>query len=269
MESASVRRTVVPTLITALKHDSVEVQRSGLSARQRARRGHPCAQQKHKPLGGGERVMESQALITWTQERVDAGLPTVESLTQPAWLDSESREGDGWSLVCRFPHPPSEQGNPTWASVSFLFPEAPSSVMRPGNVLHLFDGFAASTARVLILEDTALFPGLELNALETAVLRRTCPDILEARTSHRVIRRDLTGVGSFTFFEADLPPSEPGTKIRLNGLIQLPGIDHGLGATLLLHTDEGHCLEVYSFGEEHWDGTADGFGIVSDEGPAS
>ncbi|MCU7886638.1 MAG: hypothetical protein KZQ82_20815 [Candidatus Thiodiazotropha sp. (ex Lucinoma annulata)] len=77
-----------------------------------------------------------------------------------------------------------------------------------------------------------------------------------------VLSREFTGVGSY--INLDCPDSEPelGEKsIGLNALISMPNVPNGMGAVLFCENSKPKCLEIYTFGNEHWDGVYEGFSI--------
>jgi hypothetical protein len=43
----------------------------------------------------------------------------------------------------------------------------------------------------------------------------------------------------------------------------VPGLVNGMGALLFCRSGRPKCLETYTFGGEHWDGTFVGFSIVA------
>jgi hypothetical protein len=94
---------------------------------------------------------EHTARITWSEEQVRRGLPTVLQTIDPSWLASDPKGADGWSLVCRFDEPPRQQGNPSIAHVRFLVDEAPHT-LRPGTCLMLFEKWSTHYARVEIID---------------------------------------------------------------------------------------------------------------------
>ena len=93
------------------------------------------------------------ALIYWSAEQGRRGLPTTSRTVDPAWFeDGESGRQEGWSLVCEFDAPPSEQGDPSQARVRFLIPDAPHDRLRPGVRLRLFERASQQCATVEILD---------------------------------------------------------------------------------------------------------------------
>jgi hypothetical protein len=103
------------------------------------------------------------------------------------------------------------------------------------------------------------------NDFELAILKRLSekePCIGEGLSHLHVLSRKYTGVGSFTTFRCDDCADGPAQKdIGLGGLILMPGVSNGMGAVLFLKNGQPECLEIYTFGNEHWDGLYDGFSI--------
>jgi hypothetical protein len=110
-------------------------------------------------------------------------------------------------------------------------------------------------------------PGqLKPNDFEVAILECISsrePSLIASAARLHVLSREYTGVGSYTRFLIS-EPSDDAIKqqvVDLGALINMPGVQHGMGATLFLRAGEPECLEVFTYGEEHWDGTYDGFYI--------
>ncbi len=95
--------------------------------------------------------LKHRASITWSDKRVDRGLPNSLRYIHPSWFP-ENEPVSGWSLVCEFEKPPSEQGNPYIAQVRYLFDEGPHERLQPGARLVLFEGYNDAFATVEILE---------------------------------------------------------------------------------------------------------------------
>ncbi len=95
---------------------------------------------------------EHRARITWSTEHVRRGLLPVTQTIDPAWLEGGRLTDDGWSLICTFDTPPSEQGNPSAARVRWLMENAPHEWLKPGASLRLFERAAADSATVEILD---------------------------------------------------------------------------------------------------------------------
>lgn len=109
-------------------------------------------------------------------------------------------------------------------------------------------------------------PGqLKPNEFERAILDLLViqsPAIGESLESLHVLSREFTGVGSFTNFrcgESDV--GMPERQIGLNASIHMPSVANGMGAVLFCKGDQPACLEIYTYGEEHWDGFYEGFSI--------
>ena len=110
-------------------------------------------------------------------------------------------------------------------------------------------------------------PGqLQPNELERAILRSFAsllPSLLPRIDSLHVLSREYTGVGGYTRFQHD--DSESAAEERELGLnhaeIRVPTVPSGLGAVLLCRGDQALCLELYTYGDEPWDGVYDGFSI--------
>ena len=41
----------------------------------------------------------------------------------------------------------------------------------------------------------------------------------------------------------------------------MPGVPNGMGAVLLLKGGMPECLELFTYGDDHWEGVYDGFSI--------
>jgi hypothetical protein len=112
-------------------------------------------------------------------------------------------------------------------------------------------------------------PGqLTPNALELAILLKIAaiqPDAnLDAPNLH-VLSREYTGVGSFTTFSSRNAREDPPRSIlNLPGVITVAGVQNGLGAHLVLRGGIPECLEIYTFGSDHWDGTYETFSLAAD-----
>ena len=108
-------------------------------------------------------------------------------------------------------------------------------------------------------------PGqLQPNDFELAILKRIMrqePSLPPLPVQLSMLSREFTGVGSYTNFQCDQPDGAPKRQIGLNALIRIPGVPSGLGALLFCRGDEPVCLEIYTFGDEHWDGVFEGFSI--------
>lgn len=107
------------------------------------------------------------------------------------------------------------------------------------------------------------------NELEIAILERIArnwPALRPAVGQLHVSSREYTGVGSYTnFFESRSDIHFGDQWLGLNALIQLPGVPNGLGAVLACKEGKPLFLEVYAYGDDHWDGTFDDFVIVESQ----
>lgn len=109
-------------------------------------------------------------------------------------------------------------------------------------------------------------PGqIKPNEFEMSILNRLAdkePAIRFSLETLHVLSREFTGVGSFTTFKSDASTADASeTNIPLGELISMPAVAHGMGAVLFLRNGQPQCLEVYTFGDEHWDGVYHGFTI--------
>jgi hypothetical protein len=95
---------------------------------------------------------EHAADIAWTPEHVQARLPALLEMIEPAWFLANPAGAEGWSLVCRFAAPPVDQGSPSAARVRFRAEGAPSERLVPGVVLRLFERSTRQYATVWILD---------------------------------------------------------------------------------------------------------------------
>ncbi len=109
-------------------------------------------------------------------------------------------------------------------------------------------------------------PGqLEPNEFEIAIL--TCladqePWLHDVIQFLHVLSREYTGVGSFTRFKyEDTEAQRQNRQISLESLIHMPGVPNDMGAVLFCIGNQPECLEIYTFGNDHWDGVFDGFSI--------
>ena len=101
---------------------------------------------------------------------------------------------------------------------------------------------------------------LEIKILELLV--DSAPALKPLTAELHVLSRTYTGVGSYTKFKH--PETEGllgNSHIGLNALINVPHIEHGLGALLFCENGNAICLEIYSYGSELWDGNYENFSI--------
>ena len=106
------------------------------------------------------------------------------------------------------------------------------------------------------------------NELERAVLSRMAagePAIGEALTNLHVLSREFTGVGSLTTFQCEASTGKVWDRhVGLDPVIRMPRVPNGMGAVLFMNGDQPQCLELYTHGNEHWDGLYDGFSLGED-----
>ena len=107
-------------------------------------------------------------------------------------------------------------------------------------------------------------PGqLEPNEFEMAILTRFAqqePPLAAHIQKLRVLSREFTGVGSFTRFQYE--GAEPERVLTLESQISVLGVPSGLGSILFCRGDHPICLELYTFGDEYWDGVYEGYSIT-------
>jgi hypothetical protein len=137
-------------------------------------------------------------------------------------------------------------------------PRAPEDSVRPRRLVD---------ASGRPLNFTVMRPGqLNINALELAILQHMAvanPSLALLIPKLHVLSREFTGVGSYTNFRhPNDSPDTPDGRVSLDGLITVPGVRNGLGSILFLKNGLPLCLEIYSHGEDLWDGLYDGFAFV-------
>ena len=103
------------------------------------------------------------------------------------------------------------------------------------------------------------------NDFELAILNRVAtkePSIRKSLGELHVLSRVYTGVGAYTnFLIGDSSSDAVEQRIGLDELITMPGVPNGMGAVLFCKGGRPQCLEVFTFGDDHWDGVYDGFAI--------
>ena len=111
-------------------------------------------------------------------------------------------------------------------------------------------------------------PGqLQPNELEWAILERMArgePWLQSAFSSLKILSREYTGVGSYTNFLCDASKAEDDSVIGLKALIRVSGVAGGMGAVLYCPGTLPNFLEVFTFGDERWDGTYESFVLEDD-----
>ena len=109
-------------------------------------------------------------------------------------------------------------------------------------------------------------PGqLHPNEFELAILEQiatSAPSIRDSTRTLHVLSREFTGVGSFTNFQIKESLSgAQGQHFDLNATINVPGVPNSLGAILFCKGDQPEILEIFTYGDDHWDGAYVGFSI--------
>ncbi|MCK5944711.1 MAG: hypothetical protein KAI24_22170 [Planctomycetes bacterium] len=100
-----------------------------------------------------------------------------------------------------------------------------------------------------------------LTPFEAAILAQICADQKSLRKwscAAVVESREFTGAGSYTCF-VGAPAVGERTIVRLRGFFEVPGVALGLGAALFCRGGLPEFLEVFTYGEEPWDGSAEEF----------
>ena len=113
-------------------------------------------------------------------------------------------------------------------------------------------------------------PGqIQPNEFELAILNRLAtkePSIHKSLGQLEVLSREYTGVGGYTnFLIRDSSPDAFEQRIGLDELITMPSVPNGMGAVLFCKGGRPQCLEVFTFGDERWNGVFDGFHIEPSE----
>ncbi|MEM8501469.1 MAG: hypothetical protein AAF542_25900 [Pseudomonadota bacterium] len=98
------------------------------------------------------------------------------------------------------------------------------------------------------------------NALERAILLRLGLNDQEV-SELRVLSRKYTGVGLYTEFKLNIPRSSRKTSAVLEGQIKMPSVPNGLGAMLMTNGAAPECLEVFTHGDDLWNGRFEEFSI--------
>ena len=109
-------------------------------------------------------------------------------------------------------------------------------------------------------------PGqLAPNELELAILERIAaknPLLRPYLGKLHVSSREFTGVGSYTNFRSTESSADVADQqMSLGELIIMPNVQNGMGAILFCRGGRPKCLEMYTHGNDLWDGVFDGFVI--------
>jgi len=107
-----------------------------------------------------------------------------------------------------------------------------------------------------------------LNELEKAILKALTvehPPLKGMTDRLHVLSREFTGVGSFTHISSASSSVELGERqIGLQVSIRIPSVPNGLGAVLFCEEGKPTCLELFTYGDDKWNGQFDGFTIETD-----
>jgi hypothetical protein len=109
-------------------------------------------------------------------------------------------------------------------------------------------------------------PGqVEPNEFEKALLSALSqehPAIHPFVDNLHVLSREFTGVGGFTNFLCDGAPKDADdVPLGLSAMISMPNVPNGMGAVLWCRGGRPKCLELFTYGNDHWEGLSDGFSI--------
>jgi hypothetical protein len=109
--------------------------------------------------------------------------------------------------------------------------------------------------------------GAALTDLEAAILAAIAtsrPELGPLVADVRVTSRELTGCGSYTQLHSSAGRVFGLDRhIGLDALTLVPGVNNGLGAVLFCKQGKPEFLEIYTYGEDGWDGNSQGFVIES------
>jgi hypothetical protein len=79
----------------------------------------------------------------------------------------------------------------------------------------------------------------------------------------QVAAREFTAAGGFIEFGPNSIEFQPAKmQLDIDAVIELPCVEHGMGALLFVREARASTLEVYTYGENEWWGDATGFVIV-------
>jgi hypothetical protein len=104
-----------------------------------------------------------------------------------------------------------------------------------------------------------------LTIFERAILERIAskhPSLQQLVPTLRVLKRQLTGAGSYTDLDGPAPSAIfADAHIGMEGLINMPSVENGMGAVLFFREGRPALLEIFTFGGESWSGSTTGFSI--------
>jgi hypothetical protein len=100
----------------------------------------------------------------------------------------------------------------------------------------------------------------QLEATVLEALGRQEPALAHLWQCLAVSDREHTGVGRFTtFVPGPTDPSVPDQIVGLSAVIEAPGLEHGIGASVTIAQGRVEFLELVSFGGETWGPELEGF----------
>lgn len=105
----------------------------------------------------------------------------------------------------------------------------------------------------------------ELTPLERAIIRLTAAENWPQFRDDcvRVIRRENTGAGRFTYVEDDLSQELADGFYSAEGrFVELPTVPNGLGFEIAVTASRLAYIELAVYGNVAWDGSEDGWCIV-------
>ena len=109
-------------------------------------------------------------------------------------------------------------------------------------------------------------PGqLHPNELEVAILEHIARDepwLQGPFIALHVLSREYTGVGGYTNFLCEVPEQAGDPCPSLKPSLCVPGVPHGMRAVLWCRGTLPECLELFTYGDERWDGTFGGFSFA-------
>jgi hypothetical protein len=107
---------------------------------------------------------------------------------------------------------------------------------------------------------------IELTELERAVLNKLLegnhPLLMQLRKDLsicRVSRREMTGAGFYTHFDAGVAPTASNSKLRFGDVVaEIDGMTHGAGFVLYVENGRLSMLEGYGY-DDPWPSTITGY----------
>jgi hypothetical protein len=87
-------------------------------------------------------------------------------------------------------------------------------------------------------------------------------------SSLEIERVKTTGVGAYITFSRNNQVASAGidsTELGFNGLIYVPGVPSGLGCVIDVDNGQLNHIELFTYGDELWDGSTEGARIVSSD----